>query len=160
MITCERKVRLKLGVLCICILWISRSLFILTIFDHSYQSYAPFYPLANEVAKRYSNTFSVRPSFRNIIVNTLESASFNGFWPNLLYWFPDDNQWWKVRWKLGVVFKYILGVSRSSSMLKIFLSYYFKKHSFIQRIRWPWVSKGWHILLNEHVSEESSSRGW
>jgi len=37
-----------------------------------------FYPLANEVAKGYSNA-SFRPSFRNILVNTLESTSFNGF---------------------------------------------------------------------------------
>ena len=37
-----------------------------------------YYPLANEVAKGYSNaTFC--PSFRNILVNTLESTSFNGF---------------------------------------------------------------------------------
>jgi hypothetical protein len=36
------------------------------------------YPLANEVAKGYSNAI-VRPSFRNILVNTLESTSFNGF---------------------------------------------------------------------------------
>jgi hypothetical protein len=28
---------------------------------------------------------SVRPSFCNILVNTLESASFNGFWPNLVH---------------------------------------------------------------------------
>jgi hypothetical protein len=25
------------------------------------------------------------PSFRNILVNTLESTSFNGFWPNLVH---------------------------------------------------------------------------
>ena len=37
-----------------------------------------FYPLANEVAKGYSNA-TVRPSFRSILVNTLESTSFNGF---------------------------------------------------------------------------------
>ena len=42
-----------------------------------------FYPLANEVAMGYSNA-TVRPSFlrpsvRNILVNTLESTSFNGF---------------------------------------------------------------------------------
>ena len=37
-----------------------------------------FYPLANEVAKGYSNA-TVRPSFHNILVNTLESTSFNGF---------------------------------------------------------------------------------
>ena len=37
-----------------------------------------FYPLANEVAKGYSNA-TVRPSFCNILVNTLESTSFNGF---------------------------------------------------------------------------------
>ena len=37
-----------------------------------------YYPLANEVAKRYSNA-TVRPSFRNILVNTLESTSLNGF---------------------------------------------------------------------------------
>jgi hypothetical protein len=28
---------------------------------------------------------SVRPSFRNILVNTLESTSFNGFWLNLVH---------------------------------------------------------------------------
>jgi hypothetical protein len=28
---------------------------------------------------------SIRPSFRNILVNTLESTSFNGFWPNLVH---------------------------------------------------------------------------
>jgi hypothetical protein len=33
-----------------------------------------YYPLANEVAKGYSNA-----TFRNILVNTLESTSFNGF---------------------------------------------------------------------------------
>jgi hypothetical protein len=88
-----------------------------------------YYPLANEVAKGYSNA-TVRPSFRpshpcehsrinilqwiltklgtyvvlkkiwnpidfqghrvkfllhNILVNTLESTSFNGFWLNLVY---------------------------------------------------------------------------
>jgi hypothetical protein len=39
---------------------------------------AAYHPLANEVAKGYSNA-TVRPSFCNIIVNTLESTSFNGF---------------------------------------------------------------------------------
>jgi hypothetical protein len=46
----------------------------------------PVYPLASEVVKGYSNATvrpsvipSLRPSFRNILVNTLESASFNGF---------------------------------------------------------------------------------
>ena len=43
-----------------------------------------YYPIDNEVAKGYSNA-TVRPSFRNILVNTLESTSFNGFWPNLVY---------------------------------------------------------------------------
>jgi len=43
-----------------------------------------YYPLANEVAKGYSNA-TVRPSFRTILVNTLESTSFNGFWPNLVH---------------------------------------------------------------------------
>ena len=28
---------------------------------------------------------SVRPPFCNILVNTLESTSFNGFWPNLVH---------------------------------------------------------------------------
>ena len=40
------------------------------------------YPLANKVAKGYSNATvrpSVRPSFRNIVVNTVESTSFDGF---------------------------------------------------------------------------------
>ena len=36
------------------------------------------YPLANEVAKGYSNA-TVRPSVRHILVNTLGSTSFNGF---------------------------------------------------------------------------------
>ena len=47
---------------------------------------AVYYPLANEVAKGYSNATvrpsvcpSVRPSFCSILVNTLESTSFNGF---------------------------------------------------------------------------------
>ena len=39
---------------------------------------ACYYPLANEVAKGYSNA-TARPSFHNILVNTLESTSFNGF---------------------------------------------------------------------------------
>ena len=43
-----------------------------------------YYPLANEVAMGYSNA-TIRPSFRNILVNTLESTSFNGFWPNLVH---------------------------------------------------------------------------
>ena len=41
-----------------------------------------YYPLANEVAKGYSNAIvrpSFCPSFRNILVNTLESIFFNGF---------------------------------------------------------------------------------
>ena len=37
-----------------------------------------YYPLANEVAKGYSNA-TVLSSCRNIRVNTLESTSFNGF---------------------------------------------------------------------------------
>ena len=37
-----------------------------------------YYPLDNKVAKGYSNA-TVRPSFRNILVNTLESTSFNEF---------------------------------------------------------------------------------
>ena len=60
-----------------------------------------YYPLTNEVAKGYSNAVlpSVRPSFCNILVNTLGSTSFNGFWPNFsLYlvlkriWNPIDFQ--------------------------------------------------------------------
>ena len=43
-----------------------------------------YYPLANEVAKGYRNATD-RPSFHNILVNTLESTSFNGFWPNLVH---------------------------------------------------------------------------
>jgi hypothetical protein len=42
MIICKWKVRLKLGVVCKCIIWISRSNLIMTIFRQSYQSYAPF----------------------------------------------------------------------------------------------------------------------
>ena len=42
------------------------------------------YPIANKVAKGYSNA-TVWPSFRNILVNTLESTSFNGFLPNLVH---------------------------------------------------------------------------
>ena len=37
-----------------------------------------FYPRANEVAKGYSNA-TILLSFHNILVNTLESTSFNGF---------------------------------------------------------------------------------
>ena len=37
-----------------------------------------YYPLANEVVKGYSNA-TVRLSFRNNLVNTLESTSYNGF---------------------------------------------------------------------------------
>ena len=47
-----------------------------------------YYPLANEVAMEYSNATvcsSVRPSFRSILVKTLESTSFNGFGPNLVH---------------------------------------------------------------------------
>ena len=51
--------------------------FIFCIFNHIIFSDI-YYLLANEVAKRYSNT-TVRPSFRSIFVNTLESTSFNGF---------------------------------------------------------------------------------
>jgi hypothetical protein len=74
-----------------------------------------YYPLTNEVAKGYSNaTFhlsfllSVRPSFRNIFVNTLESTSFNGFWPNLVHtkriWNPIDFQGQRSR-SLGQIFR-------------------------------------------------------
>ena len=45
-------------------------------YNHHHDS--PYYPLANEVVKGYSNA-TIRPSFRNILVNTLESTSFNGF---------------------------------------------------------------------------------
>ena len=41
------------------------------------------YPLVNEVAKGYSN--ATITSFCNILVNTLESTSFNGFSPNLVH---------------------------------------------------------------------------
>ena len=37
-----------------------------------------FYPLANELAKGYSNA-TFHPFFCSILVNTLESTSFNGF---------------------------------------------------------------------------------
>jgi hypothetical protein len=47
-------------------------------------SFNSYYPLANEVVKGYSNA-TFRPSFHNILVNTLESTSFNGFWPNLVH---------------------------------------------------------------------------
>jgi len=40
----------------------------------------PYYPLANEVPKGYSNA-----TVRNILVNTLQSTSFNGFWPSLVH---------------------------------------------------------------------------
>ena len=74
-----------------------------------------YYPFANEVAKGYSNaTFhlsfllSVRPSFRNIFVNTLESTFFNGFWPNLVHtkriWNPIDFQGQRSR-SLGQIFR-------------------------------------------------------
>jgi hypothetical protein len=41
-ITCERKIGLKLGVACMCILWISRSTSIIAIFRQFYHNYAPF----------------------------------------------------------------------------------------------------------------------
>ena len=41
------------------------------------------YPLANEVARGYSNA-TIRPSV-TILVNTLGSTSFNGFWPSLVH---------------------------------------------------------------------------
>jgi hypothetical protein len=37
-----------------------------------------YYPLANEVAKGYSNA-TIRLSVHHILVNTLESTTFNGF---------------------------------------------------------------------------------
>jgi hypothetical protein len=37
------------------------------------------YPLANEVTKGYSNATVLPSALRNILVNTLESTSFNGF---------------------------------------------------------------------------------
>ena len=74
-----------------------------------------YYPFANEVAKGYSNaTFhlsfllSIRPSFRNIFVNTLESTFFNGFWPNLVHtkriWNPINFQGQRSR-SLGQIFR-------------------------------------------------------
>ena len=58
---------------------------------HMMRSYmlgvALYYPLANEVARGYSNA-SFRPSVRpsvTILVNTLGSTSFNEFWPNLVH---------------------------------------------------------------------------
>ena len=42
MITCKRKVGLKLGVVCMCILWISRSSLIMTIVWQFYKCHAPF----------------------------------------------------------------------------------------------------------------------
>ena len=47
-------------------------------FDENSKFIINYYPLANEVAKGYSNA-TVCPSFRSILVNTLESTSFNGF---------------------------------------------------------------------------------
>jgi hypothetical protein len=47
-----------------------------------------YYPLANEVAKGYNNATVCpffRQSFRNILVNTLESTSFNRFLPILAH---------------------------------------------------------------------------
>ena len=45
-----------------------------------------YYPLVNEIAKGYNNATVrpfFRPYFRNILVNTLESTSFNRFLPIL-----------------------------------------------------------------------------
>jgi hypothetical protein len=50
--------------------------------DEDIETGTIFYPLANEIVKGYSNATvrpAVRPSFRNILVNTLETTSFNGF---------------------------------------------------------------------------------
>ena len=51
-------------------------------FDENSKFIINYYPLTNEVAKGYSNATvcpSFGPSFRSILVNTLESTSFNGF---------------------------------------------------------------------------------
>ena len=44
----------------------------------SEKNVSPHYPLANEVAKGYSNA-TIFPSVCHILVNTLGSTSFNGF---------------------------------------------------------------------------------
>jgi hypothetical protein len=49
-------------------------------FSDLVKEFGIYYPLANELAKGYSNA-----TFRNILVNTLESTSFNGFWPHLVH---------------------------------------------------------------------------
>ena len=57
-------------------------IYCLCICMHIFMTYSCYYPLANEVAKGYSNATvrpSFRPSFHNILVNTLGSTSFNGF---------------------------------------------------------------------------------
>ena len=70
-----------------CVFWKKKSTSIYRHVQWNLSKQNPFvtncYPLANEVAKGYSNA-TVRPSvvrlsFRNILVNTLESTSFNGF---------------------------------------------------------------------------------
>jgi hypothetical protein len=65
---------------------------------------ASCYPLTNEVAKGYSNA-TVRPSLRNILVNTLESTSYNGFWPNLVQVFLLTRN----IWPLSVLHEFITG---------------------------------------------------
>ena len=67
-----------------------------------------YYPLANEVTKGYSNA-TFRPSFRNVLVNTLESTSFNGFWlgTDLFFkriWNPIDFQGQRSR-SSGQIFR-------------------------------------------------------
>jgi hypothetical protein len=44
-----------------------------------------FIPSPTKLRRDIVTLTSVRPSFRNILVNTLESTSFNGFWPNLVH---------------------------------------------------------------------------
>ena len=63
------------------------------------------YALANEVAKGYSNA-TVRPSLRNILVNTLESTSFMDFDQTWYILSPSENlePYWFSR-SLGQIFR-------------------------------------------------------
>jgi hypothetical protein len=44
-----------------------------------------FIPSPTKLRRDIVTLPAFRPSFRNILVNTLKSTSFNGFWPNLVH---------------------------------------------------------------------------
>jgi len=105
---------LKLGVICKCILGVSRSSSIMTIFDNSYQSYAPFCTLSSlnfwfpddtmwaksqieAMYRLYVYLMNIWLKFNNINFSTIFTRVMPFFCTsNLLnFWFPDNNRWTK-----------------------------------------------------------------